>query len=63
VHFANGLIRMTDLDKYTDEELHHAMAHLLAHARGEVLDDAELQRFWRLNEQILRRRGASGNAA
>jgi hypothetical protein len=54
---------MTDLDIYTDDELHHAMAHLLVHARGEVLNDAEVQRFWQLNEQILQRRGASGNAA
>jgi len=28
-----------------------------------VLNDAEVQRFWQLNEQILRRRAASGNAA
>ena len=54
---------MTDLDSYTDEELQHAMAHLLAHARGEVLNDSEVQRFWQINEQILGRRAASGNAA
>ncbi len=54
---------MTDLDAYTDEELEQALARVLAHARGEVLNDAEVQRFWQLNEQILRRRAASGNAA
>ena len=54
---------MTDLDAYTDEELEQELARILAHARGEVLNDAEVQRFWQLNEQILRRRAASGNAA
>ena len=54
---------MTDLDAYTDEELQQELARVLAHARGEVLNDAEVQRFWQLNEQILRRRAESGNAA
>jgi hypothetical protein len=54
---------MTDLDAYTDEELEQELARVLAQARGEVLNDAEVQRFWQLNEQILRRRAASGNAA
>ena len=54
---------MTDLDAYTDEELEQELVRVLAHARGEVLNDAEVQRFWQLNEQILRRRAASGNAA
>ena len=54
---------MTDIDAYTDEELEQELARVLAHARGEVLNEAEVQRFWQLNEQILRRRGASGNAA
>ena len=54
---------MTDLDAYTDEELEQELARVLAHARGEVLNDAEAQRFWQLNEQILRRRATSGNAA
>jgi hypothetical protein len=53
----------TDLHDYTAEELEQAMARLLAHARGEVLNDAEVHRFWQLNEEILRRREASGNAA
>jgi hypothetical protein len=54
---------MTDLDAYTDEEFEQKLARVLAHARGEVLNDAEVQRFSQLNEQILRRRAASGNAA
>jgi hypothetical protein len=54
---------MTDIDAYTDEELEQELARVLAHARGEVLNEAEVQRFWQLNEQILRRRAASGNAA
>jgi 5S rRNA maturation endonuclease (ribonuclease M5) len=54
---------MTDLDAYTGEELEQELARVLAHARGEVLNDAEMQRFWQLNEQLLRRRAASGNAA
>jgi predicted Zn-dependent protease len=54
---------MTHLDAYTDEELEQELALVLAHARGEVLNDAEVQRFQQLNEQILRRRAASRNAA
>jgi hypothetical protein len=53
---------MTDLDAYTDEELEQELARVLAHARGEVLNDAEVQKFWQLNEEILRRRAASGIA-
>jgi len=54
---------MTDLGAYTGEELERELARVLTHARGEVLNDAEMQRFWQLNEQLLRRRAASGNAA
>ena len=54
---------MTELDIYTVEELQHALAHVLAHARGEVLNDAEVRKVWQLHEEILRRRAASGNAA
>jgi len=54
---------MTNLEACTDEELEQEMARVLAHARGEVLDDAEVQKFWQLHEEILRRREASGNAA
>jgi hypothetical protein len=54
---------MTDLGASTDEELEQELARVLAHARGEELNDAEVKRFWQLNERILRRRAASGNAA
>jgi hypothetical protein len=54
---------MTDLDAYTDEELGQEMARVLEHARGEVLSDAEVRKFWQLYEEILRRRAAAGNAA
>jgi hypothetical protein len=54
---------MTDLDAYTYEELLQALAHVLSDARGEVLNDAEVHRFWQINEEILRRRAASENAA
>jgi hypothetical protein len=54
---------MTDLDTYTFEELQQELARLLTHAREEVLNDAEVHRFWQINEEILRRRATSGNAA
>jgi len=47
---------MTDLDTYTDEELELALVRVLAHARGEVLNDAELQKFWQIHKEIQRRR-------
>jgi hypothetical protein len=46
---------MADLDAYTDEELEQALARVLARARGEVLNDAEVQKFWQLHEEIQRR--------
>ena len=54
---------MTDLNIYTDEELGQAMAQLLAHARGEVLNDAEVRKFWHLHQEMLRRRAPSETAA
>ena len=39
------------------------MARVLAHARGEVLNDAEVQKFWQLYKEIQRRHAAAGNAA
>jgi hypothetical protein len=54
---------ITSLDAYTDEELKQALARVLALARGEVLNDAEVQKFWQLYEEILRRRAPSGTAA
>jgi len=46
---------MTDLEAYTDEELQRALARVLAQARGEVLNDAEVQKFWQLYQEIQRR--------
>jgi hypothetical protein len=54
---------MTDLDAYTYEELEQELARVLVHARGEILNDAEVHRFWQINEEILRRCAASVNAA
>ena len=54
---------MTDLNAYTDEELKQALARLLANARGEVLNDAEVQQFWQFQQEILRRRAPPGTAA
>ena len=54
---------ITDLDAYTDEELEQALARVLAHARGEVLNDAEVQKFWQLCKEIQRRRALSCDRA
>src|ERR1035437_2753430 len=53
---------MTDLDAYTDDELQQALARVLAYARGEVLNDAEVQKIWQLYKEI-QRRGLSVTAA
>jgi hypothetical protein len=45
----------TDLDAYTDEELEQALARVLVQARREVLNDAEVQKFWQLYAEIQRR--------
>jgi hypothetical protein len=52
-----------DLDAYTHEELERALAHVLAHARGEVLNDVEMQKCRQINEAILRRCAPAGTAA
>ena len=54
---------MTDIDAYTDEELEQELARVLAHARGEVLNDAEVQKFWKLYAEIQRRRALPVTAA
>lgn len=54
---------VTDLDAYTDEELQQALAQVLAHARGEVLNDAEVHKFWELHKEIERRRALSTTGA
>jgi hypothetical protein len=48
---------------YTDEELRREMARVLALARSGVLDDAQVQKFWEIYQEIVRRRAATGNAA
>ena len=49
---------MTGLNTCTEEELQQALARILAHARGEVLNDTELQQFWQVCEEIQRRSGS-----
>jgi hypothetical protein len=46
---------MTNLEAYTDEELEQKLARVLVYAAGEVLNDAEVQEFHLLYEEILRR--------
>jgi hypothetical protein len=46
---------MTNLEAYTDEELEQKLARVLVYASGEVLNDAEVQEFHLLYEEILRR--------
>ncbi len=53
----------TDPAAYTDEELKQALARVIALARSEVLNDAEVEKFWQLYAEILRRREPSGTAA
>jgi hypothetical protein len=53
----------TDPAAYTDEELKQALARVIAVARREVLNDTEVEAFWQLYEEILRRRASSGTAA
>ena len=53
----------TDLEAYTDEELEQEMARVVAYARGEVLNDAEVQKFWEIYAEMMRRRAATGDAA
>jgi hypothetical protein len=54
---------MTALEAYPDEELEQEMARVLAHALGEVLNDAEVQKFWQLYKEIERRRALPATAA
>jgi hypothetical protein len=48
---------------YTDEELKRALARALALVRSEVVDDTEVQKFWQLYAEMVRRRATTGNAA
>jgi hypothetical protein len=43
---------MTNLEACTDGELEQALARVLAHAQGEVLNDANVQKFYQLYEEI-----------
>jgi hypothetical protein len=47
--------KMTNLEACTDEELEQALARVLTYASGEVLNDAEVQKFYQLYEEIQRR--------
>jgi hypothetical protein len=49
---------MTELNTCTEEELQQALAGILAHARGEVLSDTEVQQFWHVCDEIQRRSGS-----
>jgi hypothetical protein len=53
----------TDPATYTDQELKQALARVIALARSEGLNDAEVQKFWQLYEEVVRRRATSGTAA
>jgi hypothetical protein len=53
----------TDPAAYTDHELKQALARVIALARNEGLNDAEVQQFWQLYQEIVRRRATSGTAA
>lgn len=53
----------TDPAAYTDQELKQALARVIALARSEGLNDAEVERFWQLYEETVRRRATSGTAA
>ena len=53
---------MTNLESCTDEELEQKLARVLAYASGETLNDAEVQEFQQLYEEILRR-ALAGTAA
>ena len=46
---------ITELDASTEEELHQALAGLLSRAREEVLNETEVQEFWRISHEIQRR--------
>jgi hypothetical protein len=46
---------MNNLEACTDEKLEQKLARVLVYASGEVLNDAELQEFYQLYEEIQRR--------
>ena len=46
---------MTNPEACTDEEVEQALARVLTFASGEALNDAEVQNFYQLYEEIQRR--------
>jgi hypothetical protein len=50
---------ITNLEICTEKELEKALARVLAYASGEVLDAAEVQKFYQLYEEIQRRAHAA----
>ena len=50
---------VTSLETCTDEELENALARVLVFASGEVLNEAEVQIFYQLCEEICRRSPAA----
>ena len=56
-------LSITELDSFTEEELHQVLAGLLSRAQEEVLNDNEVQEFWRISQEIQRRCSHSGVAA
>jgi hypothetical protein len=56
-------LSITALNASTVEELQQALAGLLAQAREEVLNDTEMQEFWRIQQEIQRRCSRSKAAA
>jgi hypothetical protein len=54
---------ISEPDASTEEELRQALAGLLAHAREEVLNETEVQEFWRICKEIDRRCSHSRAAA
>jgi hypothetical protein len=54
---------MTNLNARTEKELQQMLAALLSQARGEVLNDAEVQAFCQIDQEIKYRRPLSDTAA
>jgi hypothetical protein len=46
---------MTNLEACTQEDLENALARVLVHAAGEVLNEAEMRIFYQLYEEMRRR--------
>ena len=49
----------TELNACTENDLEEVLAGLLMRARAEVLNDTEVQEFWKVYQEIQRRRGNS----